>query len=241
MGYEDKIRHGPPEVSGYMDKIGAPPLPPPPAKDAVPSGLPWEGYYFSDYGIAVKHGFEGTEEEWLESLRGPVGPAFQYSDFTQEQLIALQGPQGETGPTGATGPEGPMGPVGPRGPRGYAGETGPQGPMGPQGPRGERGIQGPKGPKGDTGPQGPQGIQGQKGATGDVGPQGPKGDTGPQGPQGIQGPQGPQGTAVAVETEGMFYFNVDEDGHLILTYTGDDPPDFEIDENGHLIWTVEEE
>ena len=36
-----------------------------------PSGLPWEGYYYSAYGIAVKHGFTGTEEEWLESLRGP--------------------------------------------------------------------------------------------------------------------------------------------------------------------------
>lgn len=34
------------------------------------SGLPWEGYYFSAYGIAVKHGFEGTEEEWLLTLRG---------------------------------------------------------------------------------------------------------------------------------------------------------------------------
>jgi len=37
----------------------------------APSGLPWEGYYYSAYGIAVKHGFQGTEEEWLESLRGP--------------------------------------------------------------------------------------------------------------------------------------------------------------------------
>lgn len=29
---------------------------------------PWKGYYFTAYGIAVKHGFEGTEEQWLESL-----------------------------------------------------------------------------------------------------------------------------------------------------------------------------
>ena len=31
------------------------------------------GYYISAYGIAVKHGFEGTEEEWLASLKGEQG------------------------------------------------------------------------------------------------------------------------------------------------------------------------
>lgn len=30
----------------------------------------WPGYYISAYGIAVKHGFSGTEEEWLQSLKG---------------------------------------------------------------------------------------------------------------------------------------------------------------------------
>lgn len=30
----------------------------------------WRGYYISAYGLAVKHGFEGTESEWLESLYG---------------------------------------------------------------------------------------------------------------------------------------------------------------------------
>lgn len=39
----------------------------------------------SAYGIAVKNGFEGTEEEWLASLKG------------------------EKGDTGATGPQGPQG------------------------------------------------------------------------------------------------------------------------------------
>ena len=38
----------------------------------APSGKPWEGYYYSAYGIAVKHGFQGTEEEWLESLKAPT-------------------------------------------------------------------------------------------------------------------------------------------------------------------------
>ncbi len=30
----------------------------------------WRGYYISAFGLAVKHGYEGTEEEWLETLRG---------------------------------------------------------------------------------------------------------------------------------------------------------------------------
>ncbi len=30
----------------------------------------WRGYYISAYGLAVKHGYEGTESEWLESLHG---------------------------------------------------------------------------------------------------------------------------------------------------------------------------
>lgn len=31
------------------------------------------GMYLSAYGIAVKHGFKGTEEEWLDSLKGDKG------------------------------------------------------------------------------------------------------------------------------------------------------------------------
>lgn len=31
------------------------------------------GYYLSAYGIAVKHGYTGTEEEWLESIKGVIG------------------------------------------------------------------------------------------------------------------------------------------------------------------------
>ena len=29
---------------------------------------PFESYYISAYGLAVKHGYQGSEEEWLESL-----------------------------------------------------------------------------------------------------------------------------------------------------------------------------
>ena len=51
-------------------------------------GRQYLGVFLSAYGIAVKHGYAGTEEEWLASLEGPAGP---------------QGIQGETGPTGAAG------------------------------------------------------------------------------------------------------------------------------------------
>ena len=48
------------------------------------------GFYLSAYGIAVKHGYTGSEEEWLESLKGEPGRPFTYEDFTEEQLAALK-------------------------------------------------------------------------------------------------------------------------------------------------------
>ena len=63
-------------------------------------------YYLSAYGLAVQHGFKGTEEEYLASLKGETG---------------------EPGPTGPTGAQGPTGPIG---------ETGPTGPVGPPGAAG---------------------------------------------------------------------------------------------------------
>lgn len=77
-------------------------------------------------------------------------------------------------------------------------------------------------------------VKGPQGATGDTGA------TGPQGPQGIQGPQGPQGiSGVAVAADGTYAFNVDANGHLILSYTGADAPNFSIDSTtGHLILTL---
>ena len=70
-------------------------------------------------------------------------------------------------------------------------------------------------------------------------PKGKQGATGPQGAQGIQGPPGPQGiSGVAVAADGQYAFNVDENGHLILYYTGDVAPDFEIGEDGHLYLNI---
>ena len=36
-------------------------------------GVYWRGYFLTAYGIAVKHGFRGTEQQWLESLIGAPG------------------------------------------------------------------------------------------------------------------------------------------------------------------------
>ena len=68
-----------------------------------------EGLGKSAYAIAVAHGFRGTEQEWLDSLRGlqgpqggpgPKGEPFTYADFTPEQLQALKGPKGDKGEDG---------------------------------------------------------------------------------------------------------------------------------------------
>lgn len=68
-----------------------------------------EGLGKSAYAIAVAHGFRGTEQEWLDSLKGlqgpqgepgPKGAPFQYEDFTPDQLEALKGPKGDKGEDG---------------------------------------------------------------------------------------------------------------------------------------------
>lgn len=83
-----------------------------------------EGVGKSAYAIAVSHGFKGTEQYWLDSLKGlqgepgpkgepgtpgqrgadgvqgppgPKGEPFKYTDFTAAQLEALRGPQGPKG------------------------------------------------------------------------------------------------------------------------------------------------
>lgn len=58
-----------------------------------------DGLGKSAYTIAVAHGFKGSEQEWLDSLRGM---------------------QGATGPVG---PQGIQGPAGPRGPKGDPGSA----------------------------------------------------------------------------------------------------------------------
>ena len=86
----------------------------------------------SAYQVAVDNGFEGTEQEWLESLvgapgqpgkdgkdgqPGPQGPAgkdgtMKFEELTDEQRESLRGPVGETGPQGEPGIQGEPGPAG---------------------------------------------------------------------------------------------------------------------------------
>lgn len=175
----------------------------------------------SAYEIWLAQGNTGSEQDFLNSLKGADGK---------------QGLQGERGPQGEKGADGE---------KGEKGDTGDQGLKGDQGERGEKGEKGDKGDKGDQGIQGIQGIQGEKGEKGDKGAdgtgvtilgsydtleelkaehptgnigdsylvegdlyvwsattndwknvgniKGEKGDKGETGPQGPQGPQGPKG------------------------------------------------
>ncbi|MGM9567973.1 MAG: hypothetical protein ACI3W6_07335 [Clostridia bacterium] len=175
------------------------------------------GYYVSAYAIAVKHGFSGTEKEWLDTLKGEKGDAFTYGDFTEEQLAALKGEKGDPFTVskvydsvsamnaGYISDDVPLG--------GFAvintgstedednakmymkGDSSYIFVADMSGTRGPQGIQGEKGDTGDRGLQGLQGPQGEKGETGPQGPKGDTGDTGPQGPKGDTGSPGATGAA----------------------------------------------
>ena len=83
-------------------------------------GRQYLGVFLSAYGIAVKHGYAGTEEEWLESLRGPEGQqgiqgkpgpqgapgTVSFDKLTEEQLAMLIGPEGKQGVPGTDGQDG---------------------------------------------------------------------------------------------------------------------------------------
>ena len=178
-------------------------------------------YYISAYGIAVKHGFQGTEEEWLASLKGDKGdPVLWLGQYDSLEDLKQDHPTGEEGDSYLVGThlywwdtetsewEDAGSWQGPQGEKGDKGDTGPQGETGPQGSTGPQGPTGAQGPAGPTGPQGPKGDKGEpfeyedfteeqlEALTGPQGPEGPKGDTGPQGPKGDRGDtgiQGPQG------------------------------------------------
>jgi hypothetical protein len=77
-------------------------LPPPPKAIEGTPGVPG----LSTYDIAVANGFEGTEEEWLESLEGPQGPvglaptSFQVATAVANYCLVedqCRGEQGEDG------------------------------------------------------------------------------------------------------------------------------------------------
>ena len=89
----------------------------------------------SAYGVAVKNGFQGTEEEWLESLKGEKGD---------------KGEAGEQGPKGEKGDPGAKGDPGEQGIQGEKGEKGDPGTAGKDGADGKDGINGKDGKDGYT-------------------------------------------------------------------------------------------
>ncbi|HEC2173933.1 TPA: BppU family phage baseplate upper protein [Staphylococcus delphini] len=130
------------------------------------------------------------------------GRAFEYSDFTEEQLNALKGEQGSKGLKGEQGVQGIPGPQGP------PGEQGPPGPMGEKGAQGDIGPRGEQGVPGERGQQGIAGAQGPKGERGEVGPKGPQGERGLQGIPGSNGEQGPPGKDAVIFDTGWIDLNL---------------------------------
>ena len=141
----------------------------------------------SAYEIAVEAGFQGTYEEWIESLKGDPGAQGEKGDKGDP---GEQGAQGEKGDKGDPGEQDAQGE---KGDKGDPGEKGEQGEKGDKGDPGEQGAQGEKGDKGDPGEQGAQGEKGDKGDRGEQGVQGEKGDKGDRGEQGVQGEKGDKG------------------------------------------------
>lgn len=169
-------------------------------------------YGLSAYEIAVNHGFKGTEEEWLDELSGPVGPAgppgagLNIVDQVESETQLPEGTSLEPG-TGYLVGEGTTALL-------YIwngkewfyktqlsgkGEKGEKGDTGPAGPRGATGDPGPQGPAGPQGEKGETGAKGDTGATGPTGPQGPKGETGDPGPAGANGKDGKAGYHIGAD------------------------------------------
>lgn len=174
-------------------------------------------YYLTAYGIARKHGFRGTEEEWLKSLKGPKGDPVlwkaQYETLTALRRERPSGVPGDCCLVGTRlywwneaaadwldagswqGPQGERGIPGPKGETGAQGLPGPQGEKGVQGDRGPQGCRGPAGERGEKGDKGDQGDRGETGAQGPRGCRGPAGEQGAEGPPGKDGEPGPPGPA----------------------------------------------
>ena len=85
----------------------------------------------------------------------------QGNDGTEEDFLATL--KGEKGDTGEIGPQGVQGVQGPKGDKGDKGETGPKGDTGPQGPKGDKGEDGPAGKDGTNGTNGTDGKTPVKG------------------------------------------------------------------------------
>ena len=180
------------------------------------------GIYFSAYGIAVKHGYTGTEEEWLASLKGDPGePVVIRFDQTSGQLqwkyqnestwhdvLSLEELQGTlVSSTIAQAQEAKDAAEAAQAAAEAASSVSQEASehMAYIGSNGnwyqwsaeekkmvDSGVKA-QGRTGPTGPEGPQGKQGEQGIQGKQGEKGEKGEKGDKGETGATGPQGETG------------------------------------------------
>ena len=151
----------------------------------------------SAYEIWLRLGNEGSERDFLASLRGAAGAT---------------GPTGTPGLRGASGTPGTSGTDGGEGDSAYRiwlllGNDGSEQDFidslrGANGAMGVPGANGATGAPGAIGPQGPAGLAGATGATGATGFQGPTGATGDVGATGATGSEGPTGATGDVGATG---------------------------------------
>lgn len=120
-------------------------------KDSTPSPNPNTKGPITAYDFWLAAGNTGTVEDFVESMKGKVGP---------------KGDKGEKGDKGDPGPMGPAGPKGDKGDDGIPGTPGPQGERGLPGNPGKDGKEGSQGPIGLSGPSGPAGERGPRGLDG---------------------------------------------------------------------------
>ncbi len=131
------------------------------------------GMYISAYGIAIKHGFSGTEEEWLLSLKGEkgdTGHGLEIQGVVESlELLPGEASEGDIYQVGKDGElylrsNGDWKYLGT-----YKGEKGEKGEPGEKGEKGDKGDKGEIGPRGDAGEPGKDGVNGKDGDKGDRG------------------------------------------------------------------------
>ncbi len=132
----------------------------------------------SPYDIAIKNGFEGTEAEWLDSLKGADG---QNGKDGINGLNGVDGVDGVDGKDGINGQDGKDGADGQNGVNGVDGQDGEDGKDGINGVNGQDGVDGLNGVDGENGKDGVDGTNGTDGADGKDGVNGLDGINGTDG------------------------------------------------------------
>uniref|UniRef100_UPI004047D471 beta strand repeat-containing protein n=1 Tax=Algoriphagus sp. TaxID=1872435 RepID=UPI004047D471 len=174
----------------------------------------------SAYQVWIDLGNVGSEQDFINSLKGPIGATGPAGTIGPAGVSGAAGPQGPTGSTGITGTTGPAGTTGSNGLSAYQvwiglGNTGTEanfiasltGPAGQQGPAGVAGATGTTGNRGATGLAGRNGLSAYQ-VWIELGNTGTEanfiasltGPTGPQGPAGATGPAGADGAAASAAT-----------------------------------------